>query len=74
MTDYALLEIGLHQHDGNTYRIQPRLWLPGEDAERGAPGDGPLLAHIDLEALKAMPQDDEGYGPLLTTNLFSAMP
>jgi hypothetical protein len=33
MTEYALLEIGLHRHDAGQYRVEPRLWLPRDAAE-----------------------------------------
>jgi hypothetical protein len=70
MTKYALLEIGLHRHDANWYRVEPRLWLPGDDAERRPPATSSLLAQFDLERLGRNAAYDEDYGPLLTGSLF----
>ncbi len=71
MTDYALLEIGLHRHDANWYRVEPRLWLPGQDAELRPPGGTLILASFD--GLETVANVDE-YGPLLTDSLFAAQP
>jgi hypothetical protein len=70
MTEYALLEIGLHRHDANWYRVEPRLWLPGEDVERRPPATSSLLARFDLEQLGRHVAYGDDYGPLLTESLF----
>jgi hypothetical protein len=70
MTDYALLEIGLHGYDADWYRVEPRLWLPGEDAERRPPAAVPILARFDLDRLGREAGYDDAYGPLLTESLF----
>ena len=70
MTEYALLEIGLHRHDANWYRVEPRLLLPDEDVERRPPAASSLLARFDLEQLGRHVAYGDEYGPLLTDSLF----
>lgn len=72
MTDYALLEIGLHLKDANQYRAEPRLWLPGDDAERRPPPAASLEVEFDLDQLGRKAAYDDAYGTLLTSSLFGA--
>ena len=70
MTDYAILEIGLHRHDATRYRIEPRLWLPDEDADRRPPGSVSLLVELDLDELGALDGQPTEYGEKLRDCLF----
>jgi hypothetical protein len=72
MTDYALLEIGLHLADANWYRAEPRLWLPGDDAEHRPPPAASLEVEFDLDQLGRKAAYDDAYGTLLTNSLFGA--
>jgi hypothetical protein len=71
MTDYALLEIGLHRHDATHYRIEPSLWLPGEDADRRPPVSAPILVELDLNKLGALAGRPTAYGEMLSAALFT---
>lgn len=72
MTDYALLEIGLHRYNITQYRAEPRLWEPGKDVEQRPPNDASLLLQFDLDQLGREAAYDDTYGPLLTNSLFGA--
>ena len=66
MVDYALLEIAIKPYyDEESYQIEPRLLLPGQDEELRPPGDAPILAHFDLDALGRQAAYDDRYGRLL---------
>ena len=68
MTDYAELQIGLHDHDTHSYRIDTSLKLPGEDAERR---ESETVPCFDLEALAIKAFDIDAYGSMLTKALFA---
>lgn len=70
MTNYALLEIGLHRHDATHYRIEPVLSLPGEDADRRPPVSVPILVHLDLDELGTLSGQPTKYGEQLRDCLF----
>jgi hypothetical protein len=73
MVDYALLEIAIKPYyEEESYQIEPRLWLPGQDEELRPPGDAPILAHFDLDALGRQAAYDDRYGRLLTDSLFES--
>lgn len=71
MNDYADLEIGLHHHSGNQYRVELRLRLPDSDADRQPTGQQPLLAIFDPVVLGALAADMTVYGKALTNSLFA---
>jgi hypothetical protein len=64
------LEIGLHRHDEVWYRVEPRLLLPDEDAERHPPAAAEILVQFDLDQLGTKAAYDDAYGRLLTDSLF----
>ncbi|MDQ0373954.1 CHAT domain-containing protein [Cellulomonas humilata] len=68
MSDYADLEITLLRRDSVTYVIQPRFARPKSDTDVRLDADGPLVAHIDPDALQDL--DDDEYGRALGECLF----
>jgi len=72
MTAYADLEIGLHRHDANSYRVEPRLRLPDSDAAIRPPNRELMLAQFDLDQLGEVADDSATYGQLLTESLFAS--
>lgn len=69
MSGYAELQLGLHDHDARSYRVETSLKLPGEDAERR---QSETVPRFDLEALAIKASDIEAYGPMLTKALFAS--
>ena len=68
MSDYADLEVGLHDQDANSYRVEARLNMPGQDARRERLATVP---RFDLDDLGAVASDPDAYGKKLTTALFA---
>lgn len=71
MIEYADLEIGLHRHDDQFYRLEPSLILPGDEASHGLPGSTLLLTEFDRAALNTLvgQNDLTAYGALLGEKL-----
>jgi hypothetical protein len=69
MTEYPDLEIGLHAQDADLYRVEARLRLVGEDAERERLATVPSF---DVDDLGADASDSDAYGRKLTQLLFAS--
>ena len=71
MIEYADLEIGLHRHDDQSYRLEPSLILPADEASHGLPGSTLLLTEFDRGALNTLlgTNDLTGYGTMLGEKL-----
>jgi hypothetical protein len=71
MTDYADLEIALHPHEGDQWRVEMRLRLPGGGAPTELLGDEPPLVGLDVAALGAIAGKPVDYGQKLADSLFT---
>ena len=69
MTEYPDLEIGLHAQDAGSYRVEARLRLVGEDAERERLATVP---RFDADDLGAVASDPDAYAQKLTKLLFAS--
>lgn len=69
MTDYAILEIGLHEHNAENYRAELSLKMPEEDAKRTCTE---AISRFNLADLAVVARDNPSeYGPRLTSALFA---
>ena len=68
MTDYADLEIGLHQRDGVTWRVEVRYSQQESDADVNI--EGPLTVDIDPNELDQLIPDFAAYGRALGQAVF----
>ncbi len=71
MQIYADLEIGLDRHDGQFYRLEPRLLIPDDQGERSSPGTNLLLTSFDRQKLDEFKDQNDmaSYGALLGKSL-----
>jgi hypothetical protein len=66
----ADLEIGIHRHDADSYRIELRYTEPENEAEVRLVRSGPSLIQFDIQSLTEVFHDDLEYGVRLTERLF----
>jgi len=71
MKEHADLEIGLHRHDADSYRVELRFSQPESDADVRLAQRGPSLARFDLDQLRELALDDAAYGQCLSDSLFA---
>jgi hypothetical protein len=75
---YAEIEIGLHRHDAESYRVEVRFSRPDSETDNREAGDELLLARFSQAALDAAAAADTasggfaGYGQALSEMLFAA--
>ncbi len=71
MNNYADLELGLHQHEVDSYSIELRFSLPNSEGEVRLISESRPLARFDSEQLLDLKLDDRGYGTALADMLFA---
>jgi hypothetical protein len=71
MTEFAVLEIGFHRRDADSYAVEFRFSQPNSDADVRIGQDQPAPAVLNLDALSQLAHDPVAYGEELTRSLFA---
>ena len=71
MTDFADLELGLHQREAGAYTIEMRFSQPGSDADIRIGQGRPVTVQFDFQDLLKKSGNPAAYGAALTQSLFA---
>lgn len=71
MTDFADLELGLHQREAGAYTIEMRFSQPGSDADIRIGQGRPVMVQFDFQDLLKKSGNPAAYGAALTQSLFA---
>jgi hypothetical protein len=71
LTDFADLELGLHQREAGAFTVEMRFSQPDSDADIRIGQGRPVLVQLDLAELEKKANDPAAYGILLTRSLFA---
>lgn len=71
MTDFADLELSLHQREAGVFTVEMRFSQPGSDADIRIGQARPVTAQFDFPDLLKKSGDPSAYGTALTKSLFA---
>ena len=71
MTEFADLELSLHQREVGVFTVEMRFSQPGSDADIRIGQERPITVPLDLKTLASKADNPAAYGSLLTQSLFA---
>lgn len=71
MTDFADLELGIHQREAGVFTVEMRFSQPGSDADIRIGQGRPASVQFDFQSLLQKSEDPSAYGAALTQSLFA---